>query len=131
MRSRAAVGAILFLGAAGCLFRSGGTSYDIKLTKQVVANLAAGEIDAIRSHFDDVMDASLSRAQLAALWDRFTAAKGSFVSEGSPSVENRRRVTVVSVPVQMSKAAGIVRVYFDSDGKIDGLYVLNPGTPVP
>jgi hypothetical protein len=29
----------------------------------------------------------------------------------------------------MSKEAGLVRVFFDSDGKINGLYLLNPGAP--
>jgi hypothetical protein len=126
---RTIAGCLLVLGCAAACAHETTEADDIRLARQVVTSLTAGRSDEVRSHFNDVMDASLSSQQLSTLWERFTTAKGAFVSAGAPTAVHVRRVTIVSVPVQMSKEAGLVRVFFDSDGKINGLYLLNPGAP--
>jgi hypothetical protein len=130
MRLKIVFGLLACAALFGCT-RTVSAGADTSLAKQVVTDMAAGRFDDVHSHFDDVLDVNLPANQLAGLWQRFTAAKGTLLSQGAPTVGQRGRVTIVSIPVQMTKQPGLVRVFFDSDGKINGLYVLNPGTPSP
>lgn len=116
--------------AVGC-DRQPSNADDVRMARQVVEDVSLGRFELVRARFDDVMDASLSTRQLATLWERYTAVHGALVSQGSPRTDQRGRVTIVSIPLQMRKSAGQARVSFNSDGKIVGLYFLQPTARVP
>jgi hypothetical protein len=103
----------------------------VKLAQKVVRDVNAGRFAEVRNEFDDTMDVALNEQQLRTLWDNFTKAKGEFRSQGAPQVVNRGRITIVSIPVEMTKQKGQVRVSLNSDGKIAGLFFLHENAPAP
>ena len=130
-RSAAVLLVAVTLVAGGCMFGKPGRDDHVRKAQQVVRDVNAGRFTEVRSHFDETMDAELSEARLRTLWTNFTNVKGELVSQGAPRVDMRGRITVVSIPVRMSKQAGQIRVSLNSDGKIAGLFFLQPNATVP
>ena len=96
-----------------------------------VNDVELGNFTAVRARFDPTMLVSLSEDQLKTAWQQYLAMFGSFRSQGKPETLKRGSLTVVNVPLVMSKMEGQARVTFDADGKVGGLFFLRTGVPVP
>jgi len=96
----------------------------------ILADLRAGDFAGVRRGFDANMSAQLSTDQLAAGWQQFEAQFGSYRSHGSPSEARDGAFWVVRVPVDMARLPGELRVAFDGQGRIAGLFLLRQGVPL-
>lgn len=90
-------------------------------------DLVAGNFAKIRGDFDPNMMAKLSEGELKSGWARIAGQFGAFASQDTPVVVPSGGVQVVNVAVMMQKGPAQVRVSYDKDGKIAGLYLLRPG----
>jgi hypothetical protein len=89
--------------------------------------IRAGQFAVVRAKFDSNMLSALSEAQLKAAWDQYVTMFGNFQSQGEPHASAAGPLTVVNIPLVMSKLPGQARMAFDADGKIAGLFFLRTG----
>lgn len=80
----------------------------------------------LRSDFNDTMLERLSEEMLASAWTQVTCALGGFVELGEPRQQLLGGNTVVDVPMTFEKGEMKGRVAYDQDGKVAGLFILNP-----
>jgi hypothetical protein len=101
---------------------------------------AVGIIDAISQSdftaatldFDSHMQQTLPPSELSANWASYQQQYGTYKSHGQPQQVHKGNLTVVDIPLQMQKTAGLFRVSFrDKDGKVAALSFEKAGTPVP
>src|SRR4051812_30585643 len=91
---------------------------------KVVDDVAAGNFVAVTSHFDKNVATHYSGEQLAKDWQDYQQRLGNYVSHGGPKEATRGGVTIEQVPMKMSSGKGEVRVSYNPDGTIAGLYFL-------
>jgi len=103
----------------------------VEEARRVVDEIDQGQYGEVRKRFDKRMTASLSEDQLAKGWEAFESLKGAMRSQGPVEVFKRREYTVVNVELDLAKTKAQMRVTFDKQGKIAGLYFLDAGAPVP
>jgi hypothetical protein len=99
--------------------------------RETVERIFAGDYAAVRADFDETLSASLSEEQLAEARAQFEEEFGTFEGMGEPEVVERGELTVVNIPLDMSEGEGEARITYDAEGKIAGLFLLQPGVPVP
>ena len=80
--------------------------------------------DAVAADFNEVMTEKLPPDQLAPVWAQLIGTVGAYQQMGEPVVTQRGDLTVVDVPMTFEAAEMKVRVAYDRDGKIGGLFVL-------
>ena len=73
----------------------------------------------------------MSTDKLKESWDAYQDTFGEYRSHGQPQQVSRGDLTVVSIPLEMSKMPGEFRVTFHPDETIAGLWILKPGVPIP
>lgn len=86
----------------------------------------AGRDEELLAQFDDTMRAQLPPDRLAQTWPRLTGLVGAYESCGDPVVRPFGEYTVVNVPMEFEGGAMTGRVVFDREGRISGLFVVNP-----
>jgi hypothetical protein len=93
---------------------------------EIIAAMAAGEWEAARAGFDDTMAAALSAAGVADAWATVVGTVGAYESAGEPFVRRQGDYSVVDVPLEFEAGSMVARISFRDDGRVAGLYVLNP-----
>lgn len=111
-----------------CAF-SGEPSFDDR-ANQVLCLILAGRFADVRAQFDATMLAALSEEQLADAWRGYLDIFGEFESAGRPTSLPFGANIVEQVPVRMARSEGEIRVTFNPDGTIAGLFFLRPGIPI-
>ena len=96
----------------------------------VVAELAFGNFAPIVAGFDPTVKGQLSEPDLSAKWTAFEATFGDYLSHGTPISVKLAGLWVERVPVTMAHNKGEVRVTYDKNGEIAGLYFLKVGVPI-
>ena len=86
----------------------------------------SGRDDEVIARFDDTMRAQLPPDKLAQTWPRLTGLVGAYEGCGDPIVRPFGEHTVVNVPMEFEGGPMTGRVVFDREGRIAGLFVLNP-----
>ena len=81
---------------------------------------------SFRDQFDSNMSERLSNELLASGWSQVTAAFGAFKKLGKPTVQVVQDHTVVDIPMTFEQGEMKGRVAYGADGKIAGLFILNP-----
>ena len=101
------------------------------LARDTLAELSSGAFDKVAARFDGKMTAGLPREKLVAVWDGLVGQAGAFKSVTSARVFDvpAQSVHVVDLTAAFENAAIIVRVAFNSEGRIAGLFFLPPKTP--
>ena len=127
----ALVGALVLVVGACSSKASPATSPPAMAAKQLVDDVAAGNFAEVTAHFDSKVAANLSGTKLAQTWQDYQQAFGNYVSRGEPKEAKRGAITIEQVPVKMSKHKGEVRVSYNPDLTIAGLYFLKSGQPLP
>lgn len=84
---------------------------------------------SLRDDFDETMDDRLSPEMLDAAWQQVVSQVGVFEGVGEPSVSLMQEHTIVDVPMRFEHAEMKGRIAYDSNGKVAGLFVLNPDVP--
>jgi YD repeat-containing protein len=94
-------------------------------SRQIVADLVAGRYDAVRSRFDATMTRKFSAAALSSAWRQVAVdMHGGFVSTGGLTATRISGNTVVDVFCTMHKGELKVRIAFDQQGLISGMFLL-------
>lgn len=104
------------------------------LARAVVAELAARNFDAVVARFDATVAAGLPRDKLAATWDGLVAQVGAFQRVESAAVQPSGKVVAVSLTCRFEKRRFDVRLAFDGQKKIAGIFFLpsqEPWSPPP
>jgi YD repeat-containing protein len=95
--------------------------------RQVVDDMVSGHFASVRNRFDATMTRKLSTAELASAWRQVAVDKhGGFVSTGGVTATAVRGNTVIDVFCTMHSGELKVRVAFDEQERISGLFLLEP-----
>jgi hypothetical protein len=81
--------------------------------------------------FNDTMAQGLPDTMLADNWASLIARFGHYESTQTPTVEQHGLHTVVDVPVAFEAGDIVMRVTYEPEGRIAGLYFLNADQPSP
>ncbi len=93
-----------------------------QLATDLIAALVAEDFEAAVAHFDDRMRQALPAADLAAAWRQVTDQAGPYESELGRRQENTGGYRAVVVTAQFERSPVDVRVVFDADRRIAGLF---------
>jgi hypothetical protein len=96
-----------------------------------VADLAAGHFTAVEGKFDPTLKASLTLPALQHAWTTYQQLLGVYRHHLAPASVRVGQLDVERVPVTMAHGQGEVRISFNPNGTIAGLYFLKAGTPPP
>lgn len=88
----------------------------------VLANLKAAKAADVVKEFDANMTKALPEDQVAALWPGLEGQVGKFQSVDERRAGEFQGTMVAELFCKFEKATLILRVAFDADGKISGLY---------
>ena len=94
----------------------------------IVACLAEGRWEEARRDFNARMSAGADAERLAGGWARTVGMIGRYEGMGEPFAHRAGDNTVVEVPLRFEAGEATVRVIFDRDGKVTGLW-LRPASP--
>jgi len=92
-----------------------------------VGELARGDWDHPQTVFDAAMSSAMPAAKLHALWGVLEDAAGSFGGIEGAHVQARHDLQVVLVTCKFERIRKVLRVVFDNDNKLTGLFY----EPVP
>jgi Protein of unknown function (DUF3887) len=97
----------------------------------VLTSLVAGNWHQVCESFTETMQAGLPENTMADNWAYVIAQYGTFESAGAPTVRQHGMHTVVDVAVAFEAGDIVLRVSFEPDGRIAGLFFLGGDvTPV-
>jgi dienelactone hydrolase len=94
----------------------------------VLADLDAGRYDAVSARFSDTMRQAVPTAALRQVWESLPQQAGARTGQGEPSVHPEGVNTRVDIPLQYAKAALVLKVAIDAQGRVVGLLV-QPAPP--
>jgi hypothetical protein len=103
----------------------------VEEARRVADEIDQGDYGEVRKRFDTLMRGSVSEDQLARGWEEFERLKGAMRSQGRVELFKRGEYTVVNVELDMQEQDAQLRVTFDDDRKIHGLFLFDAGEPVP
>lgn len=92
----------------------------------LIEKISTAQWATVTARFDETMSATLSDGALADAWASVVALQGELESTGTPFVRAHGLHTVVDVPLEQEAGELVFRVAFDADGRIAGLFFLNP-----
>jgi len=96
------------------------------LAKDVAQELAGRQFDKVEARFDATMASALPLEKLQAVWDATSAKVGALKTvKGATSIETQG-YHVVTLACDFEKAPLSVRLAFDKDGKIAGIFFVPP-----
>jgi len=99
-----------------------------KLARQFVALLGREDFQAAAAGFDPKMRKAMPPAKLAAAWGALTGQMGRFVAAGGVRTERIAQFQVALVTSQFARGRMDVKVVFDADKRISGLWFV-PSRP--
>ena len=89
--------------------------------------LASKRFDQIREDFDDNMRAKCSTHMLRRGWRSMRRMKGKYLGvSGEPEEHERHGHRGVDLPLRYRLSTAKLRVAYAEDGRIAGLFLLNP-----
>ncbi len=88
----------------------------------LLAELAAGQWEAVRRGFTATLRAALVSGQLAAVWAQLIGSIGAYEGVGEPYAYQAGDFTVVEVPLLFEAGEATGQVSFSPDGKVAGLF---------
>lgn len=92
---------------------------------EFVTQLEQSKFEAAADGFDMVMKNALPVQKLSDLWRQLSAA-GDYLGKGIPRTEKIGIYTAVYVPCKWEHNAIELKVVFNSDARISGLWVMPP-----
>lgn len=121
----AAIGALSIGHASG---RQQNTEIPIEIAKAVVDRLAAEDFCAVTEKFESTLKQALTTEKIQEGWASLIARTGSFKRQiSTESQKSPEGYDIILVKCEFEKSAGLVRVIFDHQNKVVGLWV----TPAP
>lgn len=93
-----------------------------QLAEGMVDSMAKGDFASATKDFDATMQAALPAEKLGQSWAQVTAQIGAFKSRTGSREAQEAGYQMVYVTCQFEKTTMDIKVVFDKDGKIGGLY---------
>jgi Protein of unknown function (DUF3887) len=97
--------------------------------RDVLSSLTEGKWEHVSKSFNATMIQGLPDTMLADNWASLIAQFGQFESAQTPTVRQQGLHTVVDIPVAFEAGDIVMRVSYQPDGLIAGLYFRNPDKP--
>ncbi len=94
---------------------------------EFVALVAKGDFESATSYFDPTMHSVVPPDKLASLWQDLQGQEGAFQSQSGTRMEEQQGYRIVYVTCQFANGKLDVKLVFDKDGRIAGLFT----TPTP
>ncbi|MCZ4558590.1 uncharacterized protein DUF3887 [Rhodococcus sp. OK611] len=88
--------------------------------------ITTSQFEAAGADFDETMTEKLPTDTLANNWAQAISQVGEYDGAGTPTVRRQGDYTVVDIPLRFEAGELVGRVAFQRDGKITGLFFLNP-----
>ena len=108
---------VAVLLAAGC-----GKPSATQLAEGMVDSMAKGDFAAATKDFNATMNAAMSAERLGQTWSQVTALAGAFKSRTESREAQECGFQTVHVICRFEKSPIDIKVVFDKDGKIGGLW---------
>lgn len=99
--------------------------------RRFVELVEAGDLAEAASMFDATMTQALPTEQLGRLWTEVETQAGAFKEMTGTRQEQQQGYDVVFVTTAFERATLDIKVVFDAQGRIAGLFFLPPGTATP
>jgi hypothetical protein len=94
----------------------------------ILTSMAAGQWEAARRDFGELMLASLDAGRLAGAWALTIGQVGCFERAGEPAARPLPDGTVVDTPLYFEAGERSLRVTFSPDGTVAGLFIRPAGS---
>jgi pimeloyl-ACP methyl ester carboxylesterase len=111
--------AIVLLGI-GMAFSQEAPLSDV--AKEAVSELAGANYGKFFARFDEKMQAAMPETKLPEMWKAITAQAGAFKSQGAIRQSKASQYDVVTITCQFEKAALDVRLVFNAQRQLSGLF---------
>jgi dienelactone hydrolase len=102
----------------------------IPAAQAFIDQLAKGDFSGAVSNFDPQMGAAMPEAKMKETWQQLTTQMGPYQKQIGVRTEQQQGYRIVFVTTQFENAALDVRVVFDAQGKIAGLF-FQPAAALP
>ena len=93
--------------------------------------IVADDFAAVEEAFDETVAAQMGEGGLSTAWQQCRDEFGEYVDHGDPRVDEVEGRTVVRIALEMSEADAEIRVSYDDDERVAGIFFLRPGVPLP
>jgi hypothetical protein len=97
-----------------------------EITQSVIDHFEVNELDKIYDLFNDNMKAAITREKLGDLWPSLAAQCGAYYGSGSTIASEVQGMVVVNQFLDFEKTDVDIRLAFDEDNKIAGLFFVPP-----
>lgn len=91
-----------------------------------LGNIVVGNYAAVAAALEPNLQRQLNAEGIRRAWADFQRMHGNYLAHGGPVSVPRGELTVVEVPLNMTHQPGKFQITFQRDGRIAGLYLLNP-----
>jgi uncharacterized protein len=98
-------------------------------TSNLIANLARGDFVGASENFDFTMRSRLPAENLAEAWRNVEGQVGTFVAIERVRTEHRGRYSFGFARCRFERGEKVVKVTYDADGSVAGLFFLDPPAP--
>jgi len=95
----------------------------VEAARGVVSELSSGKYGALHARFDATMKAALPEEKVPEMWKSIVAQFGSFQSQGAARQEKSGGFDIVFVTCQFEKGAMELRVVFNAERQVAGLFL--------
>jgi hypothetical protein len=99
-----------------------------QLAETMVDSMAKGDFASAVKDFDAAMNAAMSAEGLGPVWSQLTAQAGAFKSRTGSREAQEAGYQTIYVTCQFEKTTMDIKVVFDKDGKIGGLWFVPHGS---
>ena len=97
-----------------------------EITQKVINHFEINEVDQIYEYFNDDMKAAISKEELGDLWQSLASQCGAYHGSGSTIASKVQGMVVVNQFLDFDKIDVDIRLAFDDDNKIGGLFFVPP-----
>ncbi|MFC9789575.1 DUF3887 domain-containing protein [Rhodococcus sp. NPDC127528] len=92
----------------------------------IFGHIAAARFEEACTDFDENMTVKLTPETLGDNWTQVTGQVGEYAGAGEPTSRRQADLTVVDILLEFEAGELVGRVSFRPDGKVAGLFFLNP-----
>lgn len=109
-----------------------GSSNDLqRQATTLVTGMAAGQFSPVEARYNPAMKAALPEGKLSAVWSSLLQQAGAFQSITGTRQEDREGFHAVFVSCQFARQKMDVKMVFDSQGLVAGLFFVPAAAPPP
>ncbi|MDO8683243.1 MAG: DUF3887 domain-containing protein [Armatimonadota bacterium] len=101
-----------------------------KIAESIVDSMAKGDFASVTTEFNATMKSQLPALELGEVWTQVTTQAGPFKARTGTREAQEQGYNVVYVTCQFEKSNIDIKVVFDNDKKVTGLFMVPSSAPV-